>query len=88
MTRPIIAKTTTLDGIRHQLATVTAYEERDHDGSAFYTVNEEIAEIGNEENGYFFAYEYDTMRQALEAVAAASGNVMPTNGGVPAFDEA
>lgn len=86
--RKIIAKTTTYDGIRDQVTTVTAYEERDHSGAAFYTVNEEWEEIGNEENGSFRSSEYDTMRQALEAVAAASGNVVPTNGGVPAFDEA
>ena len=84
--RHIIAKTTTYDGIRDQVTTVTAYEERGYAGTAFYTVNEELEEIGNEENGSFLSREYDTMRQALEAVAAASGNVFPTNGGVPAFE--
>ena len=86
--RNIIARTTTYDGIRRQLTTVTAYEDRDYDGRAFYTVTEEWEEIGNEENGSFVSSEYGTMRQALEAVAAISGNVVPTNGGAPAFDEA
>ena len=86
--RKIIAKTTTYDGIRDQMTTITAYEERDYSGAAFYTVNKEWEEIGNEENGSCRSSEFDSMRQALEAVAAISGNVMPTNGGVPAFDEA
>lgn len=85
--RHIIARTTTYDGIRDQMTTVTAYEERGHDGAVYYEVTEEWEEIGNEENGSIFTSTHDTMRQALEVVAGLSGYVVPTNGGKPAFEE-
>ena len=82
--RKIIAKTTTFDAIRNQNTVITVFEEKYVLGY-FYTVNVDWEEIGNEENGRFHSYEFDTMGAALEFAAAKSGNVMPTNGNVPAF---
>lgn len=84
--RHIIAKTTTLDDIRNQVTTVTAYEERYALGN-LYTVNVDWEEIGNEENGRLDSWEFETMAAALKFVASQSGNVAPTNGEVPAFED-
>lgn len=84
--RHIIAKTTTLDAIRNQVTTVTAYEERCALGN-LYTVNVDWEEVGNEENGRLDSWEFETMAAALKFVASQSGNVAPTNGDVPAFED-
>lgn len=85
--RHIIAKTTTYDGIRDQITTVTAYEDRDGLGTCFYTVNVDREEVGNEEYGRFVTWEFDTMAKALDFMAGQSGQVTPTNGGVSAFKD-
>lgn len=82
--RKVIAKIDTFDGIRNQNKTVSVYEDHSVVGY-FYTVNVDWEEIGNEENGRFESYEFDSMRDALEFAASESGNVPPTNGNVPVF---
>lgn len=78
--RKIIAKYTAYDGIRDEEQVVTVYEERYRLGY-LYTVNVE-------DERDLRSYEHDTMEEALEAAREAVREVQPTNGGVPAFDEA
>ena len=78
--RKIIAKHTTYDGIRDKERVVTVYEESYCLGH-MYTVNVE-------DERDIRSYDYDTMQEALDRAYEAVYPVPPTNGGVPALDEA
>lgn len=78
--KQIIAEHTTYDGIRDTRRTVTVYEEGYRLGHLY--------EVTIEDDRSFSSLAYDTMEEALGRAYEAVYPVAPTNGGVPAFDEA
>ena len=80
--RHIIAKYTAYDYIRDEGELVAVYEEETSLGH-IYTIKRE-----DETHAWF--YERDTMPEALELAhsLACQCQIWPTNGGIPAFDEA